>query len=65
MNPFTNLISFSEMWEVLVNNKKVKYGAYKGDTKLERWLWKMTPFKNVKEIQDPAIKRKYYEQLYK
>ena len=53
------------MWEVLVNNKKIKYGAYKGDTKLERWLWKMTPFKNVKEIQDPAIKRKYYEQLYK
>ena len=65
MNPFTNLISFSEMWEVLVNNKKIKYGAYKSDTKLERWLWKMTPFKNVKEIQDPATKRKYYEQLYK
>lgn len=21
-------------------------------------------FKNIKEIQDPALKRKYYEQLY-
>lgn len=64
INPFTNIMSVSEMTEMFSNNKTIKYGPYKGDTKLERWLWKMTPFKNIKEIQDPALKRKYYEQLY-
>lgn len=64
INPFTNIMSASEMAEMFSNNKTIKYGPYKGDTKLERWLWKMTPFKNIKEIQDPALKRKYYEQLY-
>ena len=57
-------MSASEIAEMFSNNKTIKYGPYKGDTKLERWLWKMTPFKNIKEIQDPALKRKYYEQLY-
>lgn len=65
MNPFTNILSIGEMINMFKDNKKIKYGPYKGDTKVERWLWKMTPFKNIKEIQDPAIKRKYYEQLYK
>ena len=64
VNPFTNIISWNEMYNMISNNKPIKYGPYKGDTKLERWLWKMTPFKNIKEIQDPALKRKYYEQLY-
>lgn len=65
LNPFTNIISLKEMSSMFKNNKKIKYGPYKGDTKVERWLWKMTPFKNIKELQDPALKRKYYEQLYK
>lgn len=65
LNPFTNVLSVSEMIDMFKSKKKIKYGPYKGDTKVERWLWKMTPFKNIKEIQDPAIKRKYYEQLYK
>lgn len=64
MNPFTNILSIHEMVSMFKDNKAIKYGPYKGDTKVERWLWKMTPFKNIKEIQDPAIKRKYYEQLY-
>ena len=65
LNPFTNILSFQEMISMFKDNKKIKYGPYKGDTKVERWLWKMTPLKNIKEIQDPTIKRKYYEQLYK
>lgn len=64
VNPFTNIISWNEMYNMISNNKPIKYGPYKGYTKLERWLWKMTPFKNIIEIQDPALKRKYYEQLY-
>ena len=65
LNPFTNILSVNEIIDMIKNKKKIKYGPYKGDTRIERWLWKMTPFKNIKEIQDPAIKRKYYEQLYK
>ena len=57
-------MSLNEMYNMFNDNKRIKYGPYKGDTKVERWLWKMTPFKNIKEIQDPALKRKYYEQLY-
>lgn len=65
LNPFTNILSIQEAVSMFKDNKKIKYGPYKGNTKVERWLWKMTPFKNIKEIQDPALKRKYYEQLYK
>lgn len=50
LNPFTNVLSVSEMIDMFKSKKKIKYGPYKGDTKVERWLWKMTPFKNIKEI---------------
>lgn len=65
INPFTNIISINEMIAMFSDSKRIKYGPYKESTKLQRWLWKMTPFKNIKEIQDPALKRKYYEQMYK
>ena len=47
----------------LFNNgdKVSKYGPYKGWTKLEKSLLKLTPFKNVWELQDPAIKRRYFQ----
>lgn len=65
LKPFTNLVLPFNSIPILFNDKKIKYGAYEGSTQFERMLWKMTPFKNIKEIQDPAMKRKYYEQLYK
>ena len=65
ISPFTNILSLPQLYDAITDDKVIKYGPYKDDTKLERWLWKMTPLKNIKEIQDPALKRKYYEQLYK
>lgn len=65
LNPFTGILSINEMISMFTSDKRIKYGPYKDSTPVERWLWKMTPFKNIKEIQDPALKRKYYEQMYK
>lgn len=41
--------------------KEITRGAYKGCTQFERALWKLTPFKNVKELNDIPSKRRYYE----
>ena len=41
--------------------KEITRGAYKGMTQFERSLWKMTPFKNVMELNDIPSKRRYYE----
>lgn len=42
-------------------NKRIVRGAYKGDTPLERALWKLTPFKNLIELNDIPSKRRYYD----
>ena len=42
-------------------NKVIKRGAYKGMTKFERALWKLTPFKNLWELKDIQSKRNYYQ----
>jgi len=42
-------------------SKKISRGAYKGMTELERWLIKITPIKNLWELQDIPSKLRYYE----
>lgn len=64
LNPFTNIISLQTVKDLASGDKKIKYGVYKGKTRTERALWKMLPTKNIYELQDPAAKRKYYEQMY-
>lgn len=41
--------------------KRIKYGAYKNFTPIERSMIKLTPFKNVFELKDPKTKRKWFE----
>jgi hypothetical protein len=36
-------------------------GAYRGKTQLERNVWKITPFKNLIELNDIPSKRRYYD----
>lgn len=39
--------------------KTTKYGPYKGKSKLEKTVWKVTPLKNIIEATDPKQKHKY------
>lgn len=42
-------------------NKVIKRGAYKGWTKTERNMLKLTPFRSIWEMQDIQSKRNYYK----
>lgn len=42
-------------------SKVIKRGAYKGWTKEQRDLMKLTPFRNLWELQDIQVKRNYYK----
>lgn len=56
----TNFIDNVQSFAVNVfDGEEIKYGVYKGLTKRERALWKMSIFKNLKELQDPEAKDKY------
>lgn len=44
-------------------NKRIKKGAYKGMTNMEKQLIKLTPAKNVIELQDIQSKRNYYRRF--
>lgn len=44
-------------------NKIIKKGAYKGKTRFERSLIKISPFRSLYEIQDPRSKLEYYDNL--
>lgn len=41
--------------------KMITRGAYRGKTQLERNIWKITPFKNLIELNDIPSKRRYYD----
>jgi len=41
--------------------KMITRGAYRGKTQLERNIWKITPFKNLIELNDILSKRRYYD----
>ena len=41
--------------------KIITRGAYRGKTQLERNVWKITPFKNLIELNDIPSKRRYYD----
>lgn len=45
----------------LEENEIIKRGPYKNMRKIQRVLWKTTPFKNIIELKDVASKRRYYE----
>ena len=47
--------------EVSKYNKRITRGAYRGKTQLERNVWKITPFKNLIELNDIPSKRRYYD----
>ena len=64
LNPITNIVDWQTIKDIFKPNDRIKYGVYKGKTRTQRSLIKMTPFKNIYELQDPAAKRKYYEQMY-
>lgn len=44
-------------------NKIVDRGAYKGKTRFERSLIKITPFRSIYELKDPRSKLEYYDNL--
>ncbi|MBO5425057.1 MAG: hypothetical protein J6A25_06055 [Lachnospiraceae bacterium] len=44
-------------------NKVIKKGAYKGKTRFERSLIKISPFRSIYEMQDPRSKLEYYDNL--
>ena len=44
-------------------NKIVDRGAYKGKTRFERSLIKITPFRSIYELRDPRSKLEYYDNL--
>lgn len=44
-------------------NKVVDRGAYKGKTRFERSLIKITPFRSIYELKDPRSKLEYYDNL--
>lgn len=44
-----------------VDNNVIQRGAYRGWTKFEQKLMKLTPFKNLFELQDIQGKRNYYQ----
>lgn len=57
---FTTILNYPI--DLIHNGNKVsKYGPYKGWNKFEKALLKLTPFKNVWELQDPSIKRRYFQ----
>lgn len=44
-----------------IDNNVIQRGAYRGWTKFEQKLMKLTPFKNLFELQDIQGKRNYYQ----
>jgi hypothetical protein len=48
-------------WFAGKTGKRINRGAYRGKTQFEQNLWKMTPMKNVIELNDLGSKRRYYE----
>lgn len=61
---FSGLISTVPAWvHNLINNEdeKIDRGAYKGFSPTFKFGMKMTPFKNIWELQDIPSKRRYYE----
>ncbi|NCB80576.1 MAG: hypothetical protein EOM41_11730 [Bacilli bacterium] len=64
INPFIQIVSVRTIKDLFSGDELIRYGAYKRMTKTERALIKMTPFKNLFELKDPRLKRKYYQQMY-
>lgn len=61
---FSGLISTIPIWvHNLINNEdeKIDRGAYKGFSPTFKYGMKITPFKNIWELQDIPSKRRYYE----
>lgn len=61
---FSGLISTVPVWvHNLINNEdeKIDRGAYKGFSPTFKFGMKITPFKNIWELQDIPSKRRYYE----
>ena len=61
---FSGLISTVPAWvHNLINNEdeKIDRGAYKGFSPTFKFGMKITPFKNIWELQDIPSKRRYYE----
>lgn len=61
---FSGLISTVPVWvHNLINNEdeKIDRGAYKGFSPTFKYGMKITPFKNIWELQDIPSKRRYYE----
>lgn len=55
------LILFNMRGEKSKQDKIITRGAYRGKTQLERNIWKITPFKNLIELNDIPSKRRYYD----
>ena len=58
ISPITNFFSLTETRE---RDKNITRGAYKGMTPFERSLIKLSPIKNIWELNDLPTKRRYYE----
>ena len=43
--------------------EEIKRGPYKGNTRFERSLIKITPFRSIYELKDPRSKLEYYDNL--